>query len=93
MTEKRGRPPNKPYSKLSEIPPHVFKNRVLTDPVGKDLRDYLRYMLANHPDDLNYLYRHAMKYNDHGGGFYIAEDKWRKRLANKLKNYEKEDGK
>ncbi len=91
MTQKRGRPPNKPYSKLSEIPPHVFKNRILTDPVSEDLRDYLRYMIENHPDDLLYLYKHSQKYINHGGAWGMPFDRWRKQLTNNLQKYEKED--
>lgn len=81
------------YKKVSDIPPHIFKNRILTDPVGKHLRDYLRYMLDNHSEDLNYLFRQAMKYKDHGGAYALKEDIWRERLANNLQKYESEDNK
>lgn len=80
-----------PYKKLSNIPPHVFRNRILTEPVGKDFRNYLRYMLDNHPDDLAYIHKHSQKYVNHGGAWVITFTRWRDRLENNLQKYHKED--
>ncbi|MCK2041947.1 hypothetical protein KZO83_04500 [Chromohalobacter sp. TMW 2.2308] len=74
----------KPYQKLDDIPAHVFSNRMLTETPSPELREYLRYMLDHHPDDLYYLYQHSQKYKHHGGGWHMDFKRWRGKLDNDL---------
>lgn len=78
------RPKNKPYQKITDIPPHIFRNKLLTHPVGDELKEYLRYMLDNHPDDLHYLYRKSQRYIKHGGASVINFERWRLQLDKQL---------
>ena len=81
-----------PYKNLQELPPHIFRDVQMRDPVGKEFRQYLRYMLENHNEDLQYIHRRSQTYVEHGGAFYETFPQWRTKLKNKLKKYEKEDG-
>ena len=87
-TKKRGRPKNPQYHKIKDLPVHIFKNRQCTDPVGEDFKEYLRYMLDNHPDDLHYIFRHSQLFVNYGGSFRMTYLQWRDRLKKKLKKDE-----
>ncbi|WP_146613012.1 hypothetical protein [Halomonas sp. SL1] len=86
MTEpkKRGRPKNHQYQKIKDIPPHLFKNRQMNEPCGQEFKDYLKYMLENHPDDLHYIFKASQEYVNYNGSFRMTFEQWKSRLANKL---------
>ncbi|SDO36813.1 hypothetical protein [Vreelandella arcis] len=76
---------NNPYITVNDIPAHIFKNRILTDPVGEEFSAYLRYMLDNHPDDLYYIFKHGQKYTGYGGAFTMVFERWLVKIENNLK--------
>jgi len=81
-----------PYKKLGDLPPHIFRNKLLTEAIGDEFRQYLRYMLENHPDSLHYIYRAALRYRGYGGNAQTSFERWRNQLTNKLDLYDKNNG-
>lgn len=80
------------YNSPSDIPVHIFKNAACTVPVGQEFREYLRYMLEHHPDDLEYIFRNAQQYSNYGGTKRIPFDVWKGQLKRQLNKTRKEDG-
>ncbi|MEM0173288.1 MAG: hypothetical protein QXI16_02145 [Sulfolobaceae archaeon] len=78
------------YEKLEDIPLHVFSNKECTKTPSPDLRKYLRFMLDNHPNDLDYLWRYTQQYKHHGGCYYLTFSNWLKKLERDLKEQENE---
>lgn len=76
------------YKTIEDIPPHLFKDRMLRTPASKEFHEYLKYMVENHPDDLDYIYQESQKYIDHGGGFKETFKAWLTKLSNKLNELE-----
>lgn len=76
------------YESLEDIPAHLFKDRMLRTPASKDFHEYLKYMLAHHPDDLSYIHEASQLYINHGGGFKENFKDWLRKLENKLKELE-----
>lgn len=72
------------YKKLEDIPLHCFANKECTITPSKELRQYLRYMLINHPYDLEYLWRHTQQYTQHGGCYTMTFERWRNKLDKDL---------
>lgn len=74
----------KKYKNVSDIPTHIFKNAACTVPVGDEFKEYLRWMLENHPNDLEYIFRHAQKYSNYGGTKRIPFHVWQGQLERQL---------
>lgn len=72
------------YNKVTDIPLHVFSNKECTKTPSPELKEYLLYMLENHKDDLDYLWRYTQQYVKHGGCYYISFDKWLDKLTKDL---------
>lgn len=77
-----------PYKTIKDIPLHVFSNKECTKTPSPELRQYLRYMLANHPNDLEYLWRSTQQYVKHGGCYLMTWDKWLDKLTKDLDKQE-----
>lgn len=88
------RPKDPPYKNISKIPPHIFKDRLLTEAVTPELRNYLRYMLEKNPNNLWYLYKRAQEYKDIEGAQYVMHfPKWIHKLTKSLEKTEEQDNK
>lgn len=72
------------YRKLADIPLHCFSNKEATLTPSTELRKYLRYMLDNHPYDLEYLWRHTQQYVNYGGCYAMTFEHWRNKLDKDL---------
>lgn len=72
------------YKKFTDIPEHVFSNKECTKTPSPELREYLRFMVENHMDDLYYLWRHCQAYTKHGGCYILPWEKWKKKLVKDL---------
>jgi len=77
-----------PYKTIQDIPLHVFSNKECTKTPSPELRQYLRYMLTNHPLDLEYLWRSTQQYVKHGGCYLMTWDKWLDKLTKDLDKQE-----
>ena len=75
----------KKYSKVEDLPAHVFTDRELSAPVGVDLCEFLQFLLDNEPDALRYLHRKGQEYIDYGGANVLSWTKWLGQLRNNLK--------
>ena len=53
------------------------------------LREYLKYMLQYHPDDLEYLWRYTQQYTNFGGCYTMTFDHWKNKLNKDLEKQEK----
>ncbi len=88
------RPKDPPYKNTSKIPQHIFKDRLLTEGVTLELREYLRYMLKRNPNNLYYLYKHAQSYKDiEGAQYFMSFDRWVHKLTKALEKTEEQDNK
>lgn len=58
----------------------IFRDVSCTQPANKPLALWLRYMLTNFPDDLEFLWRESQLYTKHGGGSKYVFEKWKHRL-------------
>jgi len=76
------------YEKVTDIPLHVFNNKECTKTPSPKLREYLNYMLTNHPNDLDYLWRYTQQYVKHGGCYYISFKDWLNKLTKDLTKQE-----
>jgi hypothetical protein len=76
------------YSSVEDLPIHIFNNKECTDSPSKEMREYLRYMLENHPDDLAYIWRYMQSFKNYGGCYVLTFARWKERLKNRLKKYE-----
>lgn len=72
------------YKTIEDIPLHVFSNKECTYTPSKELREYLRFMLDNHPDDLEYLWRSTQQYVQHGGCYVMSFSKFKDKLNKDL---------
>lgn len=72
------------YNKKEDIPLHVFSNKECTRTPSPELRNYLVFMLTNHPDDLEYLWRSTQQYIHHGGCYVMTFIKWKDKLKKDL---------
>lgn len=77
------------YKKKEDIPLHVFSNKECTRTPSKPLREYLKWMLENHPNDLEYLWRHTQQYTNYGGCYIMGFDFWLNKLGKDLVKQEK----
>ena len=77
-----------PYKAVKDIPLHCFSNKECTITPSPELREYLRYMVENHPQDLEYLWRYTQQYVRHGGCYLMSWDKWLDKLTKDLKKQE-----
>lgn len=66
----------------------MFSNKECTYTPSPELRAYLRYMLENHKDDLDYIFRYTQQYVHHGGCYVMTYDKWISKLTADLKKQE-----
>lgn len=78
-----------PYKTTQDIPLHCFSNKECTYTPSKELREYLRYMLTFHPNDLEYLWRYTQQYTNHGGCYVMTFDHWKNKLSKDLDKQEK----
>lgn len=62
----------------------IFRDVSCTVPANRPLTLWLRYMLDNFPDDLQFLYKESQLYTRHGGGSKYTFDRWKVRLNNNL---------
>lgn len=76
------------YKSLKEIPHHVFTNKECTMTPSKELRNYLAYMLKNHPEDLRYIWKYTQQFKDYGGCYVITYKNWMTKLEKDLKRQE-----
>lgn len=76
------------YNKIEDIPLHCFSNKECTKSPSPELRKYLNYMLTNHPNDLEYLWRYTQQFINHGGCYALTFDSWIKKLTRDLKEQE-----
>ena len=72
------------YTKVEEIPLHVFSNKECTTTPSPELREYLEYMVQHHTDDLEYLWRYCQQFTKHGGCYIITFDRWIAKLKKDL---------
>lgn len=72
------------YKKVEDIPIHVFSNKECTITPSQELRDYLEWMLTNHPNDLEYLWRYGQQYVRYGGCYVMTFEKWLDKLGKDL---------
>ena len=72
------------YKTIKDIPIHVFSNKECTKTPSPELKEYLLFMLENHKEDLDYLWRYTQQYVQHGGCYYIPFNKWLDKLAKDL---------
>lgn len=77
-----------PYKTIQDIPLHCFSNKECTKTPSPELKEYLRYMLANHPDDLEYLWRSTQQYVKFGGCYAMTWEKWLGKLTKDLSQQE-----
>lgn len=73
------------YKTIQAIPLHCFSDKEATKTPSKELRQYLRFMLDNHPLDLEYLWRHTQQYTQYGGCYSMTFVHWRNKLDKELK--------
>lgn len=66
--------------------PFIFKNRDLTIPANKILRDWLLDVLNNEPKDLLFLYRKSQEYTKHGGANTYSFDSWLRKIRKDVDN-------
>lgn len=76
------------YKTIEDIPLHCFSNKECTRTPSPELREYLSYMVANHPEDLEYLWRSTQQYVNHGGCYVMAWSVWLNKLTKDLKKQE-----
>lgn len=79
------------YTKLEDIPLHVFSNKECTKSPNPELREYLQYMLDNYPEDLAYLWRYTQQYTKHGGCYIMTFDYWLDKLKKDLDKQRKDN--
>lgn len=72
------------YKTVKEIPFHIFSNKECTMTPSVKLQAYLQYMLDNHPQDLEYLWRFTQQYTQHGGCYVITFSRWLHKLEKDL---------
>lgn len=72
------------YTTVDSVPLHVFSNKECTYTPNPELREYLQYMLDNHPYDLAYLWRWTQQYPRHGGCYVMTMDYWLDKLRKDL---------
>lgn len=73
------------YKEIKNIPLHCFSNKECTKTPSPELKEYLSYMLTNHPNDLEYVWRYTQQYVAHGGCYALTFDKWLLKLTKDLK--------
>lgn len=72
------------YKTIEDIPVHIFSNKECTYTPSPPLKEYLAFMLENHPDDLEYLWRSTQVYKDFGGCYVMTFAKWKSKLKKDL---------
>ena len=73
------------YKDVKSIPLHCFSNKECTKTPSPELKEYLSFMLLNHPNDLEYIWRYTQQYVNHGGCYVLTFDNWLKKLTRDLK--------
>lgn len=76
------------YKTVDSIPLHCFSNKECTKTPSPELRKYLRWMLANHPNDLEYLWRYTQQFTEFGGCYVMTFDRWIDKLTKDLDKQE-----
>lgn len=76
------------YKKLDQIPLHCFSNKECTKTPSPDLKEYLRFMLTNHPNDLEYLWRYTQQFVKYGGCYMLTFEAWLTKLTKDLQQQE-----
>jgi hypothetical protein len=61
---------------------------MLRKPCSKELHAYLKFMLNNYPDDLDYLWQASQLYIDHNGGWQESFNTWLEKLRKSLTRLE-----
>lgn len=79
------------YSKIDDMPLHVFTNKECTITPNPELRQYLEFMVESHPDDLEYIWRYCQQYTKHGGCYVITFDRWIAKLKTDLAKQRREN--
>lgn len=79
------------YKSVEKLPPHIFKSRDLTKPVGKEFREYLLFLVVNKPECLRYIHRKSLEFADYGGSNVLAFSKWQQQLKTQLNLKEEKD--
>lgn len=74
------------YSSVDSLPPHVFLNRDMTKPVGKEFIEYLSFLVKHRPEALRYIHRKAQEFVDYGGANQLPFHKWLQMLTNQINN-------
>lgn len=74
------------YSSVASLPPHVFLNRDMTKPVGKEFIEYLSFLVNHRPEALRYIHRKAQEFVDYGGANQLPFHKWLQMLTNQINN-------
>jgi len=77
-----------PYKTIKDIPLHCFSNKECTITPSPELREYLHYMIKNHPQDLEYLWRSTQQYVKHGGCYVMTWERWFDKLTKDLAKQE-----
>lgn len=68
------------YTEVKNIPAHIFSNKECTKTPSPELREYLSYMVENHPNDLQYLFKYTQQYVKHGGCYTMTFEYWLDKL-------------
>lgn len=76
------------YESLEDLPAHLFLDRSMKKPASKEFHAYLKWMLDNHPDDLDYIWSESQKYVEHGGAWKESFSNWKKKLRTSLNTLE-----
>lgn len=82
----------KEYFSVDDIPLHCFSNKECTMTPSPELRQYLKWMLANHPNDLYYLYNYGQQYKKFGGCYVMTFEFWLDKLTKDLQKQENQVG-
>lgn len=70
--------------------PFIFKNKELTVPANKQLKDWLEYMLVHKPSVLKFLHTKSQEYVKHGGANAYTFKRWLHKLekdCSKIKEF------
>lgn len=72
------------FNTVQSLPAHIFTDRELSAPVGKEFRDFLRFLVEHSPETLRYIHRKGQEYVDYGGANNLPWSRWIGQLRNNL---------
>jgi len=82
---------NSNYNNIEDIPAHIFSNKECTKSPSPALREYLEWMVTNHPNDLKYIWAYTQQFKNYGGCYVLTYGEWTDKLKRDLaKQKEKE---